>query len=42
MTVLRNAWGGVWPGVTKRYMGVGGVHFCHKKRYVTLEWPLIC
>ena len=27
MTVLCNARGGVWPGVTKRYMGVGGCPF---------------
>ena len=41
MTVLRNARGGAYGLVLRSVTwGWGGVHFRHKKRYVTLEWPL--
>ena len=42
--MLRNADGGggglIFSG-KKRYEGVGGSPISRKKRYVTLEWPLI-
>ena len=34
--------GCVQSSVMKCYKGVGGVKFSGKKRYLTLEWPLIC
>ena len=33
----------LWPGVTKRYEGVGGCQIYGKKRYLTLEMaPKLC